>query len=111
MTFLEKIKSEPESIHFQEVIAYIDSNYEFTPTRFTNGNTINEPNQNNGSCKIFNFAKSQSLSKIQTLNLFGNYYRKDVLENPAGSDHQNIRSFIKTGWEGIIFESQPLRKI
>ena len=110
MTLLEKIKQSPENISFAEVISHIDAHFEFTPTRFTNGNTVNEANQNNGSCKIFSFAKLESLSQEQTLHLFGDYYRKDVLENPEGTDHQNIRNFIEFGWEGIAFEGHALKE-
>lgn len=108
MNLLEKIKTAPESISFGEVIAFIDEQYNFTPTRFTNGSTLNEVNQNNGSCKIFSFAKLQHLSPEQTLSLFGDFYRVDVLQNPAGTNHQNIRSFIETGWEEITFEGEAL---
>ncbi|MBN3582985.1 HopJ type III effector protein [Algoriphagus aestuarii] len=110
MTLLEKIKQNPESISFPEVIAYIDSNFDFTPTQFNNGSLLNEANQNNGSCKIFSFAQQESLSQEETLQLFGDYYRKDVLENPTGEDHQNIRNFIKHGWNGITFEGLALSK-
>jgi DNA-binding IscR family transcriptional regulator len=110
MSFIDKIKQSPESISFSEVISHIDSNFDFTPTRFTNGDIVNEANQNNGSCKIFSFAKLESLNLNQTLNLFGDYFRKDVLENPAGEDHQNIRNFMKFGWEGISFDGEALRK-
>jgi hypothetical protein len=30
------------------------------------------------------------------------------LKNPAGTDHQNIRNFMKTGWNGIQFEGEAL---
>ena len=105
---LEQLKNEPENIQFNDVIAHIDANYNFTPTKFTNGDTVNEANQNNGSCKIFNFAKLNNLSKEDTLNLFGDFYRKDVLEHPEANDHQNIRNFIKSGWDGISFEGNAL---
>ena len=36
--------------------------------------------------------------------LWGQYYR-DVLKNPDGDDHQNIRNFMKYGWEGVPFEN------
>lgn len=110
MTLSEKINQAPETITFPEVIAYIDAHYDFTPTRFTNGTAINEAGQNNGSCKIFSFAKLLGLSQAQTLELFGDYYRKDVLDYPFGSDHQNIRNFMQSGWEGIQFEGEALRK-
>lgn len=109
MNLIEKIKTAPESISFPEVISYIDENFSFSPTRFTNGKTINEANQNNGSCKIFSFAKLQNLARKQTLNLFGDYYRKDVLGNPEGTDHQNIRNFMVSGWEGIAFDGDALQ--
>lgn len=109
MNLLEKIKSQPEAILFSEVIEYIDSKYSFSPTLFTNGETVNEANQNNGSCKLFYFAKMQKLSKEQTLHLFGDFYRIDVLKNPEGTDHQNIRNFMKFGWDGIDFSSEALK--
>ena len=107
---LEQLEKAPETINFKEVIAYIDENYDFTPTKFTNGNTINEANQNNGSCKVFSFAQLKNLSKEQTLSLFGEFYREDVLNNPDGTDHQNIRNFIEFGWEGISFDGEALKK-
>ncbi|KPH13555.1 HopJ type III effector protein [Chryseobacterium sp. ERMR1:04] len=107
---LEQIKNSPETIQFKEVIAYIDENYNFTPTKFTNGNTINEADQNNGSCKVFSFAKLNNLSKEEVLNLFGEFYREDVLKNPEGTDHQNIRNFIEFGWDGISFEGEALTR-
>ena len=107
---LEQLEKSPETINFKEVIAYIDENYDFTPTKFTNGNTTNEANQNNGSCKVFSFAQLKNLSKEQTLSLFGEFYREDVLKNPDGTDHQNIRNFMKFGWDGISFNGEALKK-
>ena len=105
---LDQLKNEPQTIQFNDVIAHIDSNYNFTPTKFTNGETVNDANQNNGSCKIFSFAKLNNLSKDETLNLFGDFYRKDVLEHLEADDHQNIRNFMKYSWDGISFEGNPL---
>ena len=107
---LEQLEKAPETINFKEVIAYIDENYDFAPTKFTNGNTINEANQNNGSCKVFSFAQLKNLSKEQTLTLFGEFFREDVLKNPDGTDHQNIRNFMKFGWDGISFDGEALKK-
>ena len=107
---LEQLEKSPETIIFKDIIAYIDENYDFTPTKFTNGNTINEANQNNGSCKVFSFAQLKNLSKEQTLSLFGEFYREDVLKNPEGTDHQNIRNFIEFGWDGISFDGEALKK-
>lgn len=109
MNLIDKIQNHPETISFSEVIEYIDSKYDFTPTRFSNGNMVNEANQNNGSCKIFFFAKIVNLTPEQTLHLFGDFYRVDVLQNPEGTDHQNIRNFMKSGWEGILYDGVALQ--
>jgi hypothetical protein len=105
---LNKLKNTPESINFQEVITVVDENYFFTPTAFKNGSTYNEAGQNNGSCKLFAFAQLQNLSKEETLNCFGDYYRKDVLGFPDNTDHQNIRNFISFAWDGIKFDGSAL---
>ncbi|WPO83805.1 HopJ type III effector protein [Chryseobacterium sp. JJR-5R] len=107
---LEQIKNAPETIRFEEVIAYIDEQYDFTPTRFTNGNTVNEAGQNNGSCKVFSFGKLNNLNEEEVLSLFGDFYREDVLKNPEGTDHLNIRNFMKAGWAGISFDGEALHK-
>jgi hypothetical protein len=106
--FIEKLNSSPEKIEFNEVMDVISSNYHYQPCTFNNGELINEAGSNEGSCKIFAFAKLHDLSKEATLACFGQYYRKDVLLNPEGIDHGNIRNFIKQGWQGINFESEAL---
>lgn len=105
---VQKIKTQAENIQFSEIIETVDAKYTFTPTAFKNGETMNEANQNNGSCKVFSFAKNQKLTKEETLACFGDYYRKDVLENPEKTDHQNIRNFVNFGWQGIFFEGEAL---
>jgi len=106
----EQLEKSAGEIQFKDVIAFIDEHYDFTPTKFTNGNTVNEADQNNGSCKVFSFAKLNALSKEETLALFGDFYRTDVLQNPEGKDHQNIRNFMEFGWDGISFESEALKR-
>lgn len=106
----EIVKNNPEPLQFKEVIAFIDAHYDFTPTAFKNGNIMNEAGQNNGSCKVFSFAKLQKLSKEQALPLFAEFYREDVLKNPEGTDHQNIRNFMEYGWDGIVFEGEALKE-
>ena len=108
--FINKLKSDPKSISFQETIAVIDENYSFTTSTFSNGNQLNKAGENNGSCKIFAFAKLNRLDKLQTLSCFGSYYYQDVLQNPEGIDHQNIRNFMEFGWDGIQFEGEALHK-
>jgi len=108
ITFLNRIKTSPETIGFNETIAVIDAHYEFTPTTFKNGDVINDAGKNSGSCKLFAFAKLNDLTQEQTLYCFGNFY-KEVLNTPQGNDHQNIRNFMKTGWEGVKYEGAPLK--
>lgn len=105
-----KLKNTPISLNFSETMEVIDSNYEFTPTAFKNGDLSNAKGQNSGSCKLFAFAKIQDLSKEETLACFGQYYFDDVLKDPKGKGHQNIRNFMKTGFEGIVFEGIPLKQ-
>jgi len=106
--FLKKLNDDPATVTFDDTMAVIAAHYDFTPAAFTNGDTRNEAGQNSGSCKLFAFAMLNKLSKEQTLACFGAYYRDDVLKNPQGSDHQNIRNFMKHGWDGVKFDSMPL---
>ena len=106
--FLESLKMNPESIHFTDTMAVIAENYAYSPAEFINGDLCNEAGTNEGSCKIFAFAKIHSLSEAETLACFGDYYRKDVLNSPDGHDHANIRNFMLNGWSGLKFKSQAL---
>lgn len=107
-SFISKLKQTPEAITFPETIAVIEENYNFTPTAFQNGNQHNAAGENSGSCKLFAFAKLQKLSKDETLACFGAFYRDEVLGDPNGTNHQNIRNFITKGWDGIQFEGEAL---
>jgi hypothetical protein len=107
-SFLEKLKQTPNAITFSETIAVIEENYDFTPTAFDNGEQHNAALENSGSCKLFAFAKLQNLSKTETLACFGAFYFEDVVKNPDGTNHQNIRNFMKTEWNGIRFDSEAL---
>jgi hypothetical protein len=106
--FLDRLNNEPESIQFDDSMAVIEANYHFTPTPFRNGETLNEAGQNNGSCKILAFGQLNGLSVDQTLACFGQFYREDVLGNPNGDDHQNIRNFMQTGWDEVSFHGSAL---
>ena len=106
--FFRQLSSDPESITFAQSIALIDALYDFTPTAFSNGEQQNAAGENNGSCKLLAFALLHQLSEPQTLQLFGDYYRLDVLPNPQGHDHGNIRNFMRTGWDGVSFSGQAL---
>jgi hypothetical protein len=109
--FLEKITNNI-GVSFDETIAVITENYRYQATEFSNGlneyTLVNKAETNEGSCKIFAFAQIHQLDQQQTLNLFGDYYRLDVLNNPNGTGHQNIRNFMKYGWKGICFKSEAL---
>ena len=107
-TFLDKLKQTPTAITFPETIATIEENYVFTPTTFKNGEQYNAAGENSGSCKLFSFAKLQNLSQPETLACFGAYYFEETLGDPNGTNHQNIRNFMKTGWDGIQFEGEAL---
>lgn len=105
---LAKLKSNPSGVQFKEVIETIDENFNFSPAAFKNGELKNEAGQNSGSCKLLSFAQLFELTKDQTLQCFGDYYRIDVLQHPENTDHQNIRNFFKYGWDGIRFEAKAL---
>lgn len=109
-SFRKKLKENPEHIEFSETMSVIDAHYNFTPTAFKNGTLKNAEGQNSGSCKLFAFAKAQDLSKDETLACFGKFYVDDVLKDPNGDGHQNIRNFMKSGFEDLSFEAEPLSK-
>jgi hypothetical protein len=107
-TFIQKIKQDPKSIVFVDTIAVIEENYHFTPAAFQNGTQHNAAGENSGSCKLFSFAKLHNLSQEETLACFGPIYFDEVLNDPNGTNHQNIRNFMKTGWDGIQFDGNAL---
>jgi len=110
--FISKLKNKPEKITFSETMTLIDNYFHYTPSRFSNGigneQIINEAGNNAGSCKIFSLGRLLQLNEIQTLHCFGDYYRTDVLQNPNGKDHANIRNFMQHGWSSIFFDSIAL---
>jgi hypothetical protein len=110
-SFIKKITTH-SPVDFNETMTVIAENFDYQPTEFCNGLAedllINPASTNEGSCKIFAFARIQQLTQQQTLNLFGDYYRVDVLNNPEGISHRNIRNFMRYGWEGISFIGEPL---
>ena len=107
------IKDAPDTVDFNDVMDVVQSNYQYRETEFTNGLgdelVTNRAGTNEGSCKIFSFARLNQLDEAQTLACFGSFYRDDVLKNSSGTDHQNIRNFIKYGWAGISFSGIALR--
>lgn len=95
-----------QDLKFSEVIATIETHYQYSPQSFKNGigeDCVQNPaGTNEGSCKVFAFGLLQQLSPEQTLACFAEHYRK-VLSTPEGIDHANIRSFMRYGWAGIEF--------
>jgi len=104
--FLQKLENDAE-LDFEATLQVIANNYTYKPAGFKNGGLYNEAGQNEGSCKIFAFAKINNLNEEQTLRCFGRFYQ-DVLANPQGSDHGNIRNFMQNGWSGIEFDTEAL---
>lgn len=106
--FKNKLTNNPKELDFSDTIATIEANYNFTASAFKNGDLKNSNTQNLGSCKVFSFAIKQNFTKEETLACFAQYYFIDVLENPNATDHQNIRNFMNTGFEGLVFENKTL---
>lgn len=100
IALINKLKG--NSLTFKEVIEFIDANYQHQPTAFKNGDVHNEASQNQGSARVFAFARLNDLSKEDTLYLFAEHYQS-VLNDANGTDHQNIRQFMLHGWPGIVF--------
>lgn len=111
-SLLQLIREAPQGVEFDQVLAVIGDCYRYTPTAFRNGvagdAVFNAAGTNEGSCRIFAFARLHGLNEAQTLACFGRFYREDVLANPAGTDHANIRTFMRHGWEGIHFDGEAL---
>jgi len=111
---LVALKRAPDAIDFNDVMDVIRDNYTYQETEFKNGLghgvVINRAGTNEGSCKIFAFGQINNLSEPETLACFGDFYRSDVLLQPDGKDHQNIRNFIAYGWAGISFNGVALKR-
>ncbi|WP_282629715.1 HopJ type III effector protein [Empedobacter sedimenti] len=102
---LEKLMN--NEANFADVIEFIENNYTYTASAFTNGNQVNAADQNQGSAKVLAYAQLNNLSQEDTLKLFAEHYNA-VLETPNGTDHNNIRQFIENGWNGVSFENNVL---
>ena len=100
---LSLLRDRQSEITFPLVMETIDELYEVREVGFSVGEVVSEPGQNMGTAKILSFARISGLEARTTLNLFGDYYRKDVLESPDGSEHANIRAFMEGGWECVAF--------
>ncbi|MDC9726490.1 MAG: HopJ type III effector protein [Candidatus Thioglobus sp.] len=106
--YLEELRSGAR-MRFEDLIALIDDDYDYTPASFTNGEASNAVDENQGSAKLFCFAAIHQLSQLETLHCFGQYYQ-DVLNTPESDSHANIRNFMTYGWEGLKFDSPVLSR-
>ena len=107
-SFLTRLRA--GEIDFEDTITVINALYDYTATRFANGLTntvINEAGQNEGSCRIFAFAQLNLFTEAETVACFGRFYR-EVLNDPTGTSHGNIRAFMRDGWAGICFDGCAL---
>ncbi|CAB9514952.1 HopJ type III effector protein [Seminavis robusta] len=102
--FNANLEMDASDLTFEDVMELIDTHYESQLLEFKNGDMLNKQGENEGSAKILSYAALSNLDKDLTLKLWGQYYR-DVVASPDGDDHQNIRNFMKTGWEGVPFEN------
>ena len=100
-TLVDAVKA--GDVEFDQTIGAIDESYDTTEVSFKVGEADNKAGTNMGSAKILSLGVLAGLSKDETLKLFGAYYRDDVLGSPEGTDHANIRNFMKVGWEGVTF--------
>ncbi|MCG7201082.1 HopJ type III effector protein [Marinobacter pelagius] len=94
--------------NFEDTLALIDRYFDYQPTAFHNGPLSNAAGENAGSCRVFALGRHCNLNESETLRLFAQHYDQ-VLADPAGDSHGNIRQFISTGWSGIRFDGEPLR--
>ena len=101
-----------EHVRFKDTMSVIQQYFDYHPTSFSSGDgadrIFNEAGANEGSCKIFAFARLHQLSEESTLSLFGHFYWTDVLQNPSEKTHKNIRNFIAYGWAHIKMDGSPL---
>jgi hypothetical protein len=87
---------------FADTLSFISANFEYTARRFYNGGTDSAAGANEGSCKVFSLGRLVGLSKQEVLLSFGEHYRQ-VVGDPDGTSHGNIRAFMKHGWGGVHF--------
>lgn len=99
---------------FEETTSLVDSLFQVTPCAFRVGLgpfAVDNPiGTNTGALRVLALGKLLGLDKQTTLNLFGRHYR-DVLDNPHGDAHANIRAFIRDGWNGVEFSGEPLKAL
>ena len=102
--FNANLEMSGDDVMFEDVIALIDEYYELQLLEFKSGDILNKQGENEGTGKILSYAALSELDQETTLKLWWQYYR-EVLADPKGTSHANIRNFMKYGWEGVPFEN------
>lgn len=102
--FNANVEMSADTLQFEDVMEIIDKYYETGLIEFKNGDIVNQQGENEGSAKVLSYAALSNLDKDTTLKLWGQYYR-EVLKDADGNSHQNIRNFMKYGWDGVPFEN------
>lgn len=102
--FNANVEMDADALTFESVMEIIDTFYESQILEFRNGDIVNKPGENEGSAKLLSYAALSQMDEATTLKLWGQYYR-EVLADPNGTSHANIRNFMKTGWKGVPFEN------
>ena len=106
-TFRQQLRSGQHL--FSQTLAFIAEHYQYSSSSFTNGSVENAAGQNEGSCKTLSLALLEGFSVEEALLAFGEHYR-DVLTNPDGSDHSNIRALQAHGLASVRFSQQALQR-
>lgn len=100
--FNANLEMSGDDLMFDEFLTLCDEQYESGLVEFKNGDMVNMPGENDGSAKVLSYGALAEFDQSTTLKLWGQYYR-DVLATPDRTDHQNIRNFMKSGWDGVDF--------
>lgn len=95
---------------FDNIIAFIDENFEFIDCVMTINQINSFVGQNVKSKKIYATAILLEVDITEALTWFGKYYR-DVCNTPNQDNHANIRNVIRVGIENVYFsiEGLPLK--
>jgi hypothetical protein len=114
MNLIEQVRIHLASIdaghgQFADTLDLVSQAFDYQPTGFHNGPLFNPAGENEGACQVFSLAQYCNLNEADTLRLFAEHYRQ-VLGDPAGESHGNIRQFVATGWSGVRFDHPALRK-
>jgi len=100
--FRRRLREESAGLLFNETLAVVSELFDYTPKPFINGGLESAAGSNEGSCKAFSMGKLLGWSEAEVLASFGEHHRQ-VVGDPGGSSHGNIRAFMKHGWKGVQF--------